>query len=196
MPSPVSAGVRENIEVHDMDKEQPKQHKILKKAMIGAAVSLSLILFDQLTKYWALTGLKWKRPFVIWDGVFELRYLENRGAAFGILQDQKWLLVAFTIASLAVLVYFYLRKIPSDRKFFFFNLVAILFFSGAAGNLIDRVRQDYVIDFFYFSLIDFPVFNVADIYVVAGALLLVVLGVFHCTDEEWEQVFSPKKKEC
>ncbi len=179
-----------------MDKEQPKQYQTFKKGMIGAAVSLVFILFDQLTKYWALTGLKWKKPFVLWKGVFELRYLENRGAAFGILQNQKWLLVTFTVASLLVLVYFYLKKIPAERKYFLFHLIAILFFSGAAGNFIDRVRQDYVVDFFYFSLIDFPVFNVADIYVVTGALLLIVVGVFHYTDEEWERVFSPKKKEC
>lgn len=165
---------------------------IFKKGLIGAVLSALLIGFDQLTKYWAVSGLKDKEAFVLWNGVFELRYLENRGAAFGILQGQKWPLVIFTIVILAILIYVFLNKIPMGKKFFFLDLISILFFAGAIGNFIDRIAQDYVIDFFYFCLIDFPIFNVADIYVTVAAFLLIVLGLFYYKDEDWEKIFPAK----
>ena len=164
-------------------------NNIFKKGLIGAVLSALLIGFDQLTKYWAVSGLKDKDAFVLWNGVFELRYLENRGAAFGILQGQKWPLVIFTIVILAILIYVFLNKIPMGKKFFFLDLISILFFAGAIGNFIDRIAQDYVIDFFYFCLIDFPIFNVADIYVTVAAFLLIVLGFFYYKDEDWEKIF-------
>ncbi|MDD6305593.1 MAG: signal peptidase II [Clostridiales bacterium] len=167
-------------------------NNIFKKGLIGAVLSALLIGFDQLTKYWAVSGLKDKDAFVLWNGVFELRYLENRGAAFGILQGQKWPLVIFTIVILAILIYVFLNKIPMGKKFFFLDLISILFFAGAIGNFIDRIAQDYVIDFFYFCLIDFPIFNVADIYVTVAAFLLIVLGFFYYKDEDWEKIFPAK----
>ena len=165
---------------------------IFKKGLIGAVLSALLIGFDQLTKYWAVSRLKDKDAIVLWNGVFELRYLENRGAAFGILQGQKWPLVIFTIVILAILIYVFLNKIPMGKKFFFLDLISILFFAGAIGNFIDRIAQDYVIDFFYFCLIDFPIFNVADIYVTVAAFLLIVLGLFYYKDEDWEKIFPAK----
>ena len=78
------------------------------------------------------------------------------------------------------------------KKFFFLDLISILFFAGAIGNFIDRIAQDYVIDFFYFCLIDFPIFNVADIYVTVAAFLLIVLGFFYYKDEDWEKIFPAK----
>lgn len=167
-------------------------NNIFKKGLIGAVLSALLIGFDQLTKYWAVSGLKDKDAFVLWNGVFELRYLENRGAAFGILQGQKWPLVIFTIVILAILIYVFLNKIPMGKKFFFLDLISILFFAGAIGNFIDRIAQDYVIDFFYFCLIDFPIFNVADIYVTVAAFLLIVLVFFYYKDEDWEKIFPAK----
>lgn len=167
-------------------------NNIFKKGLIGVVLSALLIGFDQLTKYWAVSGLKDKDAFVLWNGVFELRYLENRGAAFGILQGQKWPLVIFTIVILAILIYVFLNKIPMGKKFFFLDLISILFFAGAIGNFIDRIAQDYVIDFFYFCLIDFPIFNVADIYVTVAAFLLIVLGFFYYKDEDWEKIFPAK----
>ena len=167
-------------------------NNIFKKGLIGVVLSALLIGFDQLTKYWAVSGLKDKDAFVLWNGVFELRYLENRGAAFGILQGQKWPLVIFTIVILAILIYVFLNKIPMGKKFFFLDLISILFFAGAIGNMIDRVAHQYVIDFFYFKLINFPIFNVADIYVTVAAFLLIVLGFFYYKDEDWEKIFPAK----
>ena len=167
---------------------------LLKKISIGTLVSVLLIGIDQLAKYFAVEKLKDKPSFVLWEGVFELHYLENRGASFGILQNQRWPLIIFTMVVLFFLLYLYLKKIPDEKRFSFFNIIIILFIAGAIGNLIDRIAKGYVVDFFYFSLIDFPIFNVADIYAVTASVLLIVLGLFYYTDEDWERLFPSRKK--
>lgn len=177
-----------------MERNNAGQHFLFKKISIGAVVSALLIGFDQLTKYWAVTGLKDKPAFVLWEGVFELRYLENRGASFGILQNQKWPLVIFTLLVLVFLIYFFVKRIPDERRFSFFYVITVLFFAGAVGNLIDRLARSYVVDFFYFCLIDFPIFNVADIYAVTASVLLVLLGLFYYKDEDWEKIMPSRKK--
>ena len=67
--------------------------------------------------------------------------------------------------------------------------------AGALGNLFDRLRLDYVVDFFYFELINFPIFNVADIYVTCGMVLLILLGFFYYKEDDFEQLFSSGKKQ-
>ena len=160
------------------------------KGIWGAIASILLILFDQWTKHLAVVNLKGQDAFVIWDKVFELRYLENRGASFGIFQNQRWPLIIFTIVVLIGLVYIFFRRLPNERHYFPLHLIAVLFFAGAIGNFIDRLRFGYVVDFFYFCLIDFPIFNVADIYVVIAACLLIVLGLFYYKDEDWERILK------
>ena len=166
----------------------------LKKGIWGVVCSVVLIFLDQLTKSFAVAHLKNQAPLVIWDGVFELRYLENRGMAFGLLQNRQVLFIIMTILVLFVIGYIYLCKIPSNRHFFFMNVVAVLFFAGAIGNFIDRVSNNYVVDFFYFVLIDFPIFNVADIYVTVAAFFLILLGLFYYKEEDYEIIFPSRKK--
>lgn len=173
-----------------------KEHSVIKKGLIGAVCVFLLVLLDQFTKSLAVAHLKNQKPFVIWNGVFELRYLENRGSAFGMMQNKLMILVPMTIVVCAIILYIFLKKIPNERRFFWMDITAVLFFAGAVGNFIDRVLQGYVVDFFYFSLIDFPIFNVADIYVVAAAFLLIILCVFYYKEEDFEAIFpSGKKKE-
>ena len=74
------------------------------------------------------------------------------------------------------------------RRFLYLRVIAVLFLSGAVGNAIDRMMNGYVIDFFYFSLIDFPIFNVADIYVAVSTILLIVLMLFYYKDEDFDQI--------
>lgn len=165
------------------------------KGTIGLIISVILIVVDQLTKYLAVTYLKNQSAIILWDGVFELRYLENRGAAFGILQNQRLFFLILTAILAVVICWIYLKRIPNERRFLWLDITAILFFSGAVGNFIDRLIQNYVVDFFYFCLIDFPIFNVADIYVTAAAFLLIVLGIFYYKEEDFDCIFPSGKKE-
>ena len=144
-----------------------------------------LIAADQATKLLAVARLKDQAPFVLLPGVLELRYLENRGAAFGILQGQKIFLV---------IIYFYFR-VPEGKRHLPVRIFLIMLFSGAIGNFIDRCRLDYVIDFIYFKLIDFPIFNVADCYVTIAVILFAIAILFVYKEEEMDFLFHPFSRE-
>jgi signal peptidase II len=152
---------------------------------------LLLTLLDQLTKILAAAKLK-EGPFVIAEGVFELRYLENTGAAFGILKNQQWFFYIITLLFLGAAVYVY-AKLGTDTRYRAVRVVMIFLTAGAAGNFIDRVMLHYVRDFFYISLIRFPIFNVADIYVTCAAAGLFILILFFYKDDDLESLFSKNK---
>ena len=141
----------------------------------------------------AVIKLKDQTPFVLIDGVFELRYLENRGAAFGMMQDMRFLLAAGAVIVCGLIVYLYLRM-PEKRRYLPLRICAVLLCAGAAGNMIDRIRLGYVIDFFYFRLIDFPIFNVADCYVVAACIVFALLVLFYYREEEDFSFLSRERK--
>lgn len=168
-----------------------------KKKKIRLAVDvlfvLLLIVVDQATKYFAVTNLKNQKPWVVWEGVFELHYLENRGAAFGMLQGQKVFFVLIAVIILAVIVYV-LVKAPYQKMYTKLHVTLVFIASGAIGNLIDRLRYDYVVDFLYFSLINFPIFNVADIYVTLSSIYLVILLLFVYKESDLEFLTFRTKK--
>lgn len=167
-----------------------------KKGAVGAIIAVLLILLDYVTKQAAIAKLKGQEAIVLWKGVFELRYLENRGAAFGMFQGRYLFLIIFTIIILFLIAYLYFKRIPAERRFFWLNFACMLFFAGAIGNFIDRIRYNYVVDFFYFCLIDFPIFNVADIYVTVAAFVVILTGIFYYKEDDYERIFpSSKKKE-
>ena len=162
--------------------------------LIGFAV---LILIDQFTKHLAVVRLKGQEPFVLIENVFEFHYLENQGAAFGILQGKRSFFLIITIIVLIVVLYIYI-KMPADRRFLLLRVLIILIAAGALGNMIDRLRQGYVVDFFYFKLINFPVFNVADIYVTCSAIALVLVVLFYYKDADLDrfgEAMRPKRHE-
>ena len=152
-----------------------------------------LILLDQVTKLLALQNLKGQNPVTLIPDVSQLLYVENRGAAFGILQNRQWVFLIITVIVLAALVWA-LPKIPQERHFLPLTLCLCFIGAGAVGNMIDRIFRGYVIDFFYFKLIDFPVFNVADIYVTTAAVILIVLIVFLYKEEDFDRIFPKKDK--
>lgn len=163
----------------------------IKQSVTALITVIALIILDQITKLIVLDKLKDHDAFVLIPGVFELRYLENRGAAFGMMQNMRAFFVVITIVVLAgVLIFYY--KTPETKKYFMLRFVMVLIAAGAVGNFIDRVFRQYVVDFFYFSLINFPIFNVADIYVTCSMFLLVFLLLFYYKDEDL-QVYSFKK---
>lgn len=154
-------------------------------ALIGAVI---LVIFDQFTKYLAILHLKDQEPYILIENVFQLEYLENRGAAFGLFQNQRMFFYISTVVITVAVIWFYL-KVPMERKFLPLRLCAIAVIAGAYGNCIDRVRLNYVVDFFYFKLIDFPIFNVADIYVTVSAAVLAVLILLYYKEEDLERIF-------
>lgn len=151
-----------------------------------------LVILDQITKNLAVLYLKDKPAIVLWEGVFELHYLENSGAAFGMLQNQKILFVSIATVILVIIGYL-LVKLPRTRHYAVLEMLLVLIASGAVGNMIDRVQYNYVVDFFYFRLIDFPIFNVADIYVSVSCVLLAILILFFYKDSDFD--FLGKNKE-
>ena len=170
-----------------------KQGFTWKRAFVALFSVILLILFDQWTKSLAVTHLMNQKPFIVIDGVFQLRYLENRGAAFGMMQGQQtFFAMTATIAVLAI-CYIYV-KLPWEKRFYPLRTVLLFIGGGAIGNLIDRLMLGYVVDFFYFELIDFPIFNVADIYVTCATVVLALLILFYYKEEELDCLF-PKKKE-
>ena len=143
----------------------------LRHWIINIIAFIGLVGMDQWTKWMAATNLKESNPFVLWDGVFEFYYFENYGAAFGILQNQRILLII---------------RIPNTKRYLPIRIVGILVAAGAVGNFIDRIYHGYVIDFLYFKLINFPIFNLADCYVVVSMVLLTLLICFYYKDEDFE----------
>lgn len=142
-----------------------------------------LIGGDQYTKSLAVLHLKDQRPYPLAERVLELHYLENHGAAFGMLQNRIWFFVIMA-AVIFILILFVLMRMPAHKKYLWMRICLVLIACGAIGNMIDRIRLGYVVDFIYFVLIDFPIFNVADIYVTVGTALLIVLILFYYKEEE------------
>ena len=153
---------------------------------VWAISTAALVWADQWTKMLAVSHLKGQEPYVIWDGVFELLYSENRGAAFGMLQGRQtmfYIIAALVVAAAAYVMW----RMPGwkQRRYHWLRFCAVLITAGAVGNLIDRVSQQYVVDFLYF--------NVAHIYVTVGSALVFLAVCFYYREEELA-VFGWKKE--
>lgn len=140
-------------------------------------LSVVLIALDQWTKHLAYTQLRPIGHSPIIEGVIGLRYTENRGAAFSILQGQQTLLVAIS-AIAAVLLIYLIHRAKTRKLGAFVGVAYSILLAGAVGNLIDRFARGFVIDFLEFQWVSFPVFNVADIYVTGAAVLIGALLLF------------------
>lgn len=149
----------------------------------GIVALVILIILDQWTKSIAVKKLMNKEPFIIIKNIFQFQYLENRGAAFGILQNQRWFFIITSIIILSAISYLYF-KMPVNRKYNLLRVLSVLMAAGAIGNMIDRVLNHYVVDFIYFELIDFPKFNLADCYVTVSAALLFISIIFIYKEED------------
>lgn len=170
-----------------------KQNKVITwiAGMIGIVV---LVILDQYTKLLAVTHLKDQPDIPILKDIFELSYVENRGAAFGMLQNKQLLFVILTLVVMVVLMDIY-RRMPDTKRYLPCRITILFLEAGAIGNLVDRVSQGYVVDFFYFKLIDFPVFNVADIYVTVSVFVLAILLLFFYKEEELDQILFHKEND-
>ena len=147
--------------------------------MIVVIIAVFILAADQLSKIWVLGTLKQVRDIPVIDGVLHWHYAENTGAAFSMMNSVKWfpILVAVFAGLIAVgaIVYVFTRK----HKMHVLEIISLgLVIGGALGNLVDRIRFGYVIDFIYVKLINFAIFNIADSSLVVGAILLSVYVLF------------------
>ena len=132
-----------------------------------------LIALDQYTKQWAKVYLKDKPAYNLINGILELNYLENQGAAFGMLPNQKvfFIFVAFVIL---FVVGYVLLKVPDQKKYTILHFLFSLIVAGSIGNMIDRIFRGAVVDFIDLEFMRFYVFNVADSFVCIGCALLIL----------------------
>ena len=151
-----------------------------------------LILLDQGTKLWALASLKPIQRITLVKGFMDLEFVENTGVAMGMLDGQRWLILITTVTITVGLIWFY-RTMPKKKEYFPLRVSLVLVLSGAIGNIIDRLFRGYVVDFFKFTFVRWYVFNVADIYVVVGVILLALMIIFVVKDEDLD--FKKKKDE-
>lgn len=151
-----------------------------------------LVSIDQITKYMVRTSLT-DHDISIIDGVFRLRYSRNTGAVWGLFKDFTTGLIIISSLILAGVIYI-LAKLPHDsKKHTVMRVLCVFIMSGAIGNLIDRVFLSYVVDFLYFELIDFPIFNIADCYITCSVILLAILLIFYFKDEDLDFLKLKKK---
>ena len=154
-----------------------------------------LIAFDQFTKYLSRVEFSDGSDVTVIPGVLRFVLHKNTGAVWGFLSGTEHSILYLTIATIVILtliIYVYF-KIPDTKKFVPLLLIITFIFSGAIGNLIDRVILNYVTDFIYFEIINFPVFNVADCYVTVSVFILSYLILFKYNDSDLD-FFSKKKQ--
>lgn len=162
--------------------------------IIGFIVMFIFVTVDQLTKFAAASGLKGSADIILIPGVLQLHYLENTGAAFSLFEGKLSLFYLTTPVLLLLLFYLFVHT-PNTRRFLPLWLTYIFLISGAIGNFIDRIFHHYVIDFIYFSLIDFPVFNIADIYVTCSVIILFYLILFYFKDlDELSDLYLKRRR--
>ena len=137
--------------------------------MIYIIIIVLGIILDRLTKNYAINNLI-ENPYS--GTLFNFTYLENRGAAFGILQDKRIFFIILTLAIVFALIYYFLKNYKTNPKVL--NIALAMIISGAIGNFYDRLFQGYVVDFIEFAFVNFPVFNIADIFVTIGSILLII----------------------
>lgn len=138
------------------------------------------ILLDQITKWLSVKFLTKVVTVPIIKDVIHLTYVENRGAAFGMFQNQRWIfMITSTVMIIGLSLYLYLGF--AENKLYEISIAMII--SGGIGNMIDRIALKYVIDFIDFRLINFAVFNGADSFVCVGAGLLVLALVLDIIEE-------------
>ena len=151
------------------------------RILYGAILVLGIVL-DQISKALAVKFLSIRATLPLWEGVLHLTYVENRGAAFGMLKNHRWVFLVFSTLAILLLAAYLFRGVSylSEKNEAgvyppiapLGGVALSLIVSGGIGNMIDRIALGYVVDFIDVRLINFAVFNIADSFVTVGAVLL------------------------
>ncbi len=140
-----------------------------------AVFTALIVVLDQITKYLTVANIGLGQIVPVWDGMVHLTYVKNDGMAFSMLSGGRWFFLIMTLVAFGLIIYAVKTKWVS-HPLGLWSLAAI--FGGALGNLIDRVRLGYVVDMIEVEFMRFAVFNVADCFVVCGAIALVICVLF------------------
>jgi signal peptidase II len=164
----------------------------IRRLLAILAVGL-LAAADQLTKFIIRGTFSLHESHPVIDGVFSITYIRNEGIAWGMFQGGR---IVFLVVTVLVLVFCFViyNKIAGKKKFTPLRICMVFLVAGSIGNMIDRIELGYVVDFFYFELIDFPVFNVADIYVTVSMIVLILLICFKYKEDDFDEIFSKENR--
>lgn len=139
------------------------------------AISLLIIIVDQVAKYFVLQNVSMTDTIPIVSGFLNLVYVKNPGAAFSMLADKTYLLSVISIAVCFFLLWFLVTRTEKSKLL---TVSVAMILGGAIGNLIDRLLRGYVVDYIELCFVNFPVFNLADIAITGGAILLMIYVIF------------------
>lgn len=156
------------------------------KSVIAIVACIILIFVDQATKYWAVSYLRPVHSMVVIEDILSFTFVQNTGAAFGILAGARTFFIVITIIFVIGFIVYYI-KLPQGKIYALVKVAIILILGGAIGNFIDRLLRGYVVDFFHVTFINFPVFNMADIFLVCGTALFMILYIFFIDEENEDE---------
>ncbi len=161
------------------------------KYIIPIMICALLASIDQLTKYIIVHNFMLYETKPLINGVFQLNYIRNTGSAWGMLSGKIPFLLIITAIVIAAIFYIY-HNISDYKRYNPLKYSLIILLGGAIGNLIDRIRLGYVVDFFDFCLINFPVFNVADIFITVSMGLIIILFIFKYRGDDLDVILGDK----
>ncbi len=155
-------------------------------------LSIILIFIDQIVKFICLQKLKPIGSIKVIENFFYLTYVENKGAAFGMLQGARWIFIGIAFIAVIFCIYYY-NKLPKNKFLNISKISLIFIIAGAIGNMIDRLFRGYVVDMFHFIFWgrEFAVFNVADILVCVGTFFIAIAIIFS-EDSKKEKIDKEK----
>ena len=153
-------------------------------------VGIILTVADQLLKIWAIYSLEPVGSIAIIENIFSLTYVENRGAAWGMMAGAKWYLIIMPIVIIVAAIAYLIIKKLSDPLLLWSVMLIV---SGGLGNLIDRIFRGFVVDYLHATFIDFPVFNLADCCITIGAGLLILYVILSDIKERKEKKLGGDK---
>ena len=173
-----------------------KKQKLLKNYAGMLLIAAAVFGLDQWTKLWIRNHLALREtitPIPAMGNFFRIIHWKNTGIAFGLFQGLGVLFIVLTVL-LSVILVLLIYKLPSGKHYLPLNIIFTLILGGALGNLWDRIFQSYVTDFIYIRLINFPIFNVADICVSLGIVALLFYLLFFYKDSELKELFAFRRK--
>lgn len=163
-------------------------------SIISVLAAGLLIFLDQLSKSVMVDKLSDGSSITFINHVIDFVYVENTGSAWGMLSGKMVFFYIITVILVGIIVFFFV-KMPATKRFIPLRVCTVLIFAGAIGNFIDRVMLNYVRDFIEFSFVDFPVFNVADVYITLGVAATILFIIFKYREKDFSCFSLRKKKE-